>query len=519
MTPFQEFRLWARRAPAAERIGTSLVAVLAVALVGWMIVPGSASSNKSALSARGSTRSGQAQTTGSAASTADGSATGTNTPIQSAGTGGAGGGGGGGTGQRRWRNGGGHGRRARRRATSCPTGNAPGVSDTEIKIAVTLTNVVGPAANSIFGIPTPAEQQADFDALIDSLNQEGGVACRKLVREFYSANPVDQNALQQTCLDIKQSGAFAVVDTGAWAVPGPMCFAQNQVPYFGGYLITQKQGEQGFPYLFDLGQFDRLFRDAVHALNDRGFYQQANGFQKLGIIYHDCYPELIAQTIDALHQSGVTDAQIVTYNFGCPATFATPSDVAQAVLKFKTSGVTHATEVAAVGDLQNFTTIAEQQTPPFRPKWGLADDQVVGTAYGSQPPNANNIANALIITQSRNGEERTDGVTPTAGTVKCDSWFTAHGLAPTYQQPPLAGNACDQLLMLKAAVENAATIAVDALADGLQHAGSIDFSYPQGPNDFSGGVTTGGQFWRTAQFFGDCKCWKLIESDFHPTYG
>ena len=122
--------------------------------------------------------------------------------------------------------------------------------------------------------------------------------------------------------------------------------------------------------------------------------------------------------------------------------------------------------------------------------------------------------------ERHNGEERTDGVTPTAGTAKCDSWYTAHGLAPTYQQPPLAGNACNQLWMLKAAVENAPALAVDTLADGLRQSGSIDFSYPQGPNDFSqDGVTTGGQFWRTAQFFTDCACWKLIEPDFHPTYG
>jgi hypothetical protein len=92
-------------------------------------------------------------------------------------------------------------------------------------------------------------------------------------------------------------------------------------------------------------------------------------------------------------------------------------------------------------------------------------------------------------------------------------------LKPTYQQPPLAGNACDQLWMLRAAVENAPAIRADALAAGLQRAKSVEFSYPQGPNDFSANrVTTGGQFWRVAQFVRSCKCWQLIDRDFHGSY-
>ena len=41
MRPFQEFRLWARRAPAPERISASMATVLVIALVVWLLVPGS----------------------------------------------------------------------------------------------------------------------------------------------------------------------------------------------------------------------------------------------------------------------------------------------------------------------------------------------------------------------------------------------------------------------------------------------------------------------------------------------
>ena len=40
----------------------------------------------------------------------------------------------------------------------------------------------------------------------------------------------------------------------------------------------------------------------------------------------------------------------------------------------------------------------------------------------------------------------------------------------------------------------------------------------QGPNDFQAAprTTTGGQFWRVAQFFRDCSCWRLTDRDFKP---
>jgi hypothetical protein len=84
-----------------------------------------------------------------------------------------------------------------------------------------------------------------------------------------------------------------------------------------------------------------------------------------------------------------------------------------------------------------------------------------------------------------------------------------------YEVPANAGHACDQLWMLQAALGLASDLAPTALAAGLQRAKSIDFSFPQGPNDFSAnGVTTGGQFFRVAQFMPTCKCWQLVQRDF-----
>ena len=77
---------------------------------------------------------------------------------------------------------------------------------------------------------------------------------------------------------------------------------------------------------------------------------------------------------------------------------------------------------------------------------------------------------------------------------------------------------CNQLWMIKAAVETAGVFKQDALAAGLAKARTIDFSYPQAPPDFAAvpKTTTGGQTWRMGQYYKDCSCWKLTEADFKP---
>ena len=88
-----------------------------------------------------------------------------------------------------------------------------------------------------------------------------------------------------------------------------------------------------------------------------------------------------------------------------------------------------------------------------------------------------------------------------------------------YEVPANAGHACDQPWMLQAALSRAPGFSATGLVSGLQHAKSIDFSFPQGPNDFTGNrVTTGGEFFRAAQFMPDCKCWRVIQRDFRRGY-
>ena len=530
VSPFQTFRYWLRRAPVSERVIAGVATVVVLALLSWLLIPESTHSEKvssaAASSAIGGSGSGAASESGPAAgalsapsaeagaASASPGAAGSPTAASGAtGTSGTGG-----TGATPAVGGPVPMPAAGAKGCVSPPGSAPGITATEIKVGIALVNIVGPAANSLFGIPTPAQQQADYDAAIAATNAEGGVACRNLVPQYFEVNAADQSDRQQKCLDIVASGVYAVIDGGSYATfPEKVCFGQHQLPYFGQYFLVQSERDKFYPYLFNLNLLDALEKDLVFGLKDKGFFDPAKGFKKFGMVYHDCYPDLIAKVNGWLQQAGISGSTLVTYNLGCPATFASPSDIQQAVLKFRQNNVTHVTAINMVGDLANFTNVAEQQR--YRPKYGLPDEAMISIAYGTMRPNYNNIAGALAIASSRSGEERTPGYVPSAATVKCNAAYKARGLASVYEQPAFAGNVCDEVWMLKAALDNAPSVARSALAAGLQRAKSIDFSFPQAPNDLTGArATTGGQFWRTAEFRSSCSCWQVLDRDFRRSF-
>ena len=145
---------------------------------------------------------------------------------------------------------------------------------TQIKVAVTLTNIFGPAANSLFGIATPDEQKTWYEAQFDDINKNGGIGCRKVVAQYYPTNPTNQDELQQRCLEIAQSGVFAEIDNGSYAIyPQKHCFAQHQIPFFGGYILFRDEIDDFYPFLFNISEFDSLDRNAVFALKERGFFE------------------------------------------------------------------------------------------------------------------------------------------------------------------------------------------------------------------------------------------------------
>lgn len=460
MIPFYEFFQWLKRASKGERASAGVATVILIALLVWVIVPiGNGSSSPAGAQAAGTTTKNAA-------------------------------------------------------GQSCtnPAGAVNGVTATTVKIAIIITNVTGIANNASLGIAPAAEAKADYAALVNNINASGGIDCRKIVPVYFNGNPADQSSLQQTCLSVVQAKVFAVVDSGAFAAfPIVDCFPEHQVPYFGGYILPQSQLEKFYPYLFEFNNTDSLYQTTITALNAQGFFSASKGFRKLGLIYQDCNPQHYAEVRALLAQYQVPASSIVTFDVGCPNPFTPATVLQQAVLKFKNAGVTNVTTIGFRGDFATFTKLAQVQK--FTPRYGLPDDQVVTGTYGTSGPSFPNIANALTVAENRDGEDTTPGYQPSAGTIACDKIFTAAGQKSTYKGG--SGNACSQMWELKAAVDNEPALSQTELPAGLAAAKSVDFAFPQGPNDFSAGHTTwGGQYYRVLQFHTSCNCWQLLTTSF-----
>lgn len=518
MRPVQRFRYWLRRAPAGERAGVGAAAAVVLALLVWSLAPGGTGTSETAL-----TTSGGIEQAGAGAAiggdpaagldhaTTDGTSAGPGAPRdrQPAGDGmgptsaGAAGpvtpaGGGPGAG-----------------GCQSPPGSARGITTDEVRVAVALTQIAGPAANGAFGLPSASEQRRMFEAVIAGINREGGVACRRLVAEYHEANPADEGQMQGICLDVAEQEVFAMVDTGALSSRPSVitCFGQREIPFFTGYIVTESVRRAHYPYIFGFTTRDQLYEDTVVALQERGFFGSSTGFRKLGFLVKTCQAEAIAAYRGWLADAGLSGSRIVEYDIGCPSAFASPADLQQAVLTFQRAGVSHVLTADIQGDLAVFTNIAEQQR--FRPRYAFPDESVMSLSYGAQRPNPDNIAGAISVAHSRQGEERTPGATPTEGTTRCNAYYEAAGLPPVYEQQSIAGNTCDELWMLRAALGQAPRLGAEGLPEGLQRTGSIDFSFPQAPNDFrAAGTTTGGQFWRVTHFVRSCECWQVLQPEF-----
>jgi len=541
MTPFLQFRLWAKRGPSTERIATGVVAIVVLALLVWVAVPsgsGSRSGDGGSLAAAGATTasgpgSGSARAgaagggagTGGAASSevgsgsgvgsASGGVTGSSGAAVASGGGGSTGGGsapaGGVTG-------------ASGSAGSCGTLSSTdqGVSPTQIHIDAVLFELEGAASNSFIGVPSTQDQQNQMQAVVDSVNKSGGIQCRKLVVDhYYVGNFLDTTEQHSTCLSIVQDKVFAVIDFVALDTTqqGRDCVAEAKIPLFdtGAILGSETTGSL-YPYLLSVAtQFNFEIRDSVFGAKQLGWF---NGMKKVGILEDDCYPEVNSQVLANLGQIGIGSSQIVTYDFGGCPTVPPPQEVEQAVLTFQSAGVTHVTDLSQVPKSGFFSKAAQAQN--YHPKYnvsGGAPSVFDGSSGSSAGPDPNNFNGGLSITQLSYGQQNSK-IPYGAATDACNKIMTAAGLGTVQSQGAFfGGGVCDVIWMFQMAASHATPLLRVNLAAGLDSSGSSQWveSFPNGIGLFNhAGVVSAGEFWRAEVYDGSCPCFRIPDPTWHP---
>jgi hypothetical protein len=510
-TPFLEFRLWWRRASPGKQTAAVSAVATALALVIWIAVPlagGGPSSNLNA----GSNGRGFATGTGNTAGAPSGGAGDTGTtaapgPVSPGATAAAGGAAGG------------------NRATGAGAlpgtagGSAGGCSGPQKTLNVGIVLLDTGGLNSVFGAPPTSSQQGMWNAMFDSINKAGGAACNKLVPDFQTDNELNPSSAQNACLAFVQHHDFAVLN-GFLPQNPDTCMLQAHIPVFEFILLSTAEVQKFYPYYFSAeGAIQVVYRNWAHAASQANMFNPAQGFKKLGIFYRDCQPEVNAAMLADLQAVGIPSNAIDRADLGCSPAFTPPSAIEQAVVKFKTDGVTTATIDNDIIDTQNISK--QSQNQGFRPQWTIPDDgQVSTTTNPAFAPDPNNFNNALAITSGQYAANTTPGFKEDQTTVQCDQIMTSHGQSGVMAAPDqFSGAVCDLAWMFVAALDHAPSVAPDQLAAGLQRAGSVPFSFPYGPDNFSApGTTWGGQFWRPVRFHTSCRCWQLDSPNFSPSF-
>jgi hypothetical protein len=518
MTPLLQFRLWWRRGSAAERLSVTIATGLVVALAAWILVP--TTSDDSPTSA---VRAG-AQDGATAVGDTDGPSTqdtvapgtdatgGTDGNGAAAGTGGTSGGttgtGGGSTG-------------TQSTGPSClptPPG-APGVTDDTITIAVTLLDLAGPIGNSAAGQQSADEAEAVAQSVINDINARGGVQCRELKAKFYKFNPINPDAGRASCLQVIEARPAVVADVGGFAFPQSayLCIPQQKIPIITVSTILQSEVADHAPFLASpTSDATTMMRDTAFGLRDRGYFDPAKGFKKLGLLYDECSAEVNKALDDSLAKAGVTGAS--KFTFPCPPNgFGSPADMAQAVAQHRRDGVTHVIPLTGSGSFNRYADAAEAQR--YRPKYAVTDYQGLPvTAASNLKPNGDNFDGAVAMTTNSFGMNTTPGAQIDAGTKRCQGLIVKAGV-PAENVYKGAGGGCSALWDVEAALKGARSLAPDGILPGLFAAGPIQHAYStpdatfKAPSKYYGGDT-----WLPIQWRKDCSCWHWLEMTRRPSF-
>jgi hypothetical protein len=407
---------------------------------------------------------------------------------------------------------------------SCPKGTAPGLSAAAVKVAITVVDInSGSLTNSTVGIPTVAEQEQYWSLVAKSVNKSGGAGCRKLQLSFTNVNPVDTADAEQSCLTIANSHPYFVLDSGALTEIG----ASDCIPEAKEILISQfltpDQLSKFYPYDIQPNDVptDGL-RNGILGLKQLGYFDAAKGFKKLGVLYDTCNPALIVAERSAIKQAQLPLSKVVEFNLGCPAGQAfTAASMEQAVLTFKSDGVTDVTDAGAGEATASFTEEAALQH--YAPIYVLTDDQVsLPSASALEAGSPANLKGAVNVTASGYGEAQTPGFKPSAGTKKCDAIYAVAGLPNVYKQLDGYGGAvCIDLWFVQALLNHATSVQPDKLPAAIHAIGSVLYPYPSGPIDYSAapkGSAYGVGYWRPEYYVESCKCWQVPNSTWHPPF-
>lgn len=249
---------------------------------------------------------------------------------------------------------------------------AVGVTDDTIKIGVTYVDLA--KIRDVTDIDH-GDYEASYRAILDDINDRGGINGRKLEYVFAPINPIDSATTDASCLKLTQDEkVFAVV--GFFLADAVLCYVDTHATMtIGGEMTAQRIARAKAPwYTYDISE--DLQTDAVRTLATSGI---AKG--KLAVFALATDQALLKETIEPeLRQAGITPVEVAVNDAPLNDEAAADDQTKLILERFKASG---ATKILVVGNSPQtlLTNLAETS---YRPELLFAGTSTAkGFAYSS----------------------------------------------------------------------------------------------------------------------------------------
>ena len=430
-------------------------------------------------------------------------------------------------------------------ATHLVNGVPQGVGITATKIYIGIgyeTN--GDAANAAFGATgiSQGDPQADAKAVVQDINDHGGIAGRTVVPVWHATNATSTDTYsdmdQQACAAYTQDNhVFAAMDKGLTDNFLACMQKAGAMNFNSGTILYPDQGVLNeHPYYFDAGTLttDRVFQQLPRSLAAMGYYNgwdanlgqaSSTAATKIGVLTYD-HPEWnrpLNRLLSGLKAQGHPVAANDIVTVGWPNATSDERGIATAVsnaeLRFRQDGVNHVILLDANGLLLLFFSRAAQGQH-YYPRYGLDSGSGMQTLESGGDVDAQQLNGAVGFGWSPDID-----LTPSAaakyepaGMKRCLEMIDKRTGQSLESQPNAAGIAvsfCDTMYLLKWGIEHAGTsITRDTVRAALERTGA---SYPPagfrqeyyGPGRHDG-VQEG---WNIAWDSG-CTCTKYVGNSF-----
>ena len=459
-------------------VGMLLAGVVVPFVVGDRGEQTAATSGGLVRAAAGSSRDGDAESTGSAASVVGGPA-GT-TPGSAAGVAGASG----------------------RSAATAP--NAA-TDTTPVKVGFTLFDVGG-ASNIGFAIAVdPKVERQVYQAYVDYLNGTGGINGRKIDPVFSTYDLLNQDSQNASCLALTQDAkVFAVIGGYNFTSADECVVQQNKTLMLNNNSFTTEELYQSGRHVSIYARANRMMAVFARRMAETG---QLRG-KKVGIL-DDLGADPNRSVLNALSAEVKANGGNVVRESVLSADLPTgSSQIPVEVSQMHAAGVD--TVLLIAFGLFGTQFVQQADSQQWTPAYGAADWQAwySNVAVSNMPAS---FAGAYSITSVRTSEERV-GIPEPPQAGRCRQIFEQMSktkLAPRGDDSyGLTMQACDTLLVFAAAARAAGpTLSPGSFVAGIQRVGTVD-SAAWGGGAFGPGKLDLNDQTRINRWSADCKCWK-----------